>query len=725
MTDAYTELGGTLIKNTQVESSGYTFDLGKISGTNKAYFQTYGSSPYYAGIYSTNGTTESSLSVGNGLWNFETDRSGEVTQVGGTEYGFSAEYMGSYGIAYMKVDSGRLFLRGIPAYTTHAAATSALSSYQLYRISNGRGIFFNQGDADYVSPNLFDNNTYVGVLNSKPFALGQWTTAGRPTGVSGYMGWNTTLTGIDWYNGTRWATGLESTFARGTATYVPHFDGNGQLTEHTGIRYNASTSNFGLGGAPSAQLHLQGNKSASSWTTNGIGIRQDAATYTNTTSSGTVAAQYIHSIGTPTLTASSATTITNSATLAILAAPVSSTNITQTNSWAIYAPSGQSRFSRVVAGEPGIYAAGLINSYYLTSHLHAYGGNDPTSRAAITAQSLGNAAGLTKIGVIGSGNIGSGGTSGTLYGVIGETGQTSNMASGTAVGIMGNMTTYGATNISLIGVASRLSYYSVVGGGSQTQNVYGFRGEVHNRNNNGGALLQGFSWAGITTGSVAGSNTGITNYNPLAINQGSGTLSGITNIWSYIDHKTSIGSATQGSEELDVFGDIYIRDSTRLTTTPAHTAITGILTRDASGWVGLATIGTGLSYSGGTIGLANEIKRDTTIYVTDADYNFAAALTSAQILARYNNIIIYSKLTASATSDNQIILHSASSDFLQCTISIYSNDASADADATSIDFTTNGAVDGAGGTVSTYGMVGGEKITIRAVNDSGYKWIFN
>jgi len=119
------------------------------------------------------------------------------------------------------------------------------------------------------------------------------------------------------------------------------------------------------------------------------------------------------------------------------------------------------------------------------------------------------------------------------------------------------------------------------------------------------------------------------------------------------------------------------------------------------------------------------VKKDTTIYVTDADYNFSAAITSANILLKFNRIIIYSKLTSGASSDNQIFLHSASSDFLQCEIIIYSNDASADSDATSIDFTTNGAVDGTGGTVSSYGMSAGQRVNIRAVDDGGYKWIYN
>jgi len=143
----------------------------------------------------------------------------------------------------------------------------------------------------------------------------------------------------------------------------------------------------------------------------------------------------------------------------------------------------------------------------------------------------------------------------------------------------------------------------------------------------------------------------------------------------------------------------------------------GDLSKTQSNYIaGFATDGTVLDL---------ERKRDTTIYVTDADYNFSAAITSANILKRYNRIIIYSKLTSGSTSDNQIFLHTPSSDFLQCTIIIYSNDASADSDATSIDFTTNGAVDGAGGTLSSYAMAPGQRVEIRVADDGGYKWFFN
>lgn len=79
---------------------------------------------------------------------------------------------------------------------------------------------------------------------------------------------------------------------------------------------------------------------------------------------------------------------------------------------------------------------------------------------------------------------------------------------------------------------------------------------------------------------------------------------------TYIGHNgtSKIGNVGIGqvvaTEDLDIVGDIYIRDSTRLTTTPAHSAITGLLTRDATGWVGLASI-SGLYYSAGTLAVQN------------------------------------------------------------------------------------------------------------------------
>jgi hypothetical protein len=54
-------------------------------------------------------------------------------------------------------------------------------------------------------------------------------------------------------------------------------------------------------------------------------------------------------------------------------------------------------------------------------------------------------------------------------------------------------------------------------------------------------------------------------------------------------------------QELDINGDLRVRDSVDLDVTPAHAAITGILTRDATGWVGRASVSGGLSYSSGIL----------------------------------------------------------------------------------------------------------------------------
>lgn len=219
---------------------------------------------------------------------------------------------------------------------------------------------------------------------------------------------------------------------------------------------------------------------------------------------------------------------------------------------------------------------------------------------------------------------------------------------------------------------------------------------------------------------ISGYNNSSSNYAKVYGNGGDGT--------KYLNLRIKSGTQIHAFD-MDLSSMVYNTDN-----------INEIFKADSSGVIRFSQYGTGIKEAAdlsktqsnyiasfatdGTV-LDLERKRDTTIYVTDADYNFASAITSTQVLARYNRIIIYSKLTASATSDNQIILPSASSDFLQCTISVYSNDASGDADATSIDFTTNGAVDGVGGTVSTYSMSGGQKVEIRPVNDSGFKWIFN
>lgn len=127
--------------------------------------------------------------------------------------------------------------------------------------------------------------------------------------------------------------------------------GSGNLQPKTVATIGVDTASIFLGigtASPAARLHLAGNVSASAWTTNGIGLRIQAGTYTDTSSSGTVANQYVHFIGTPILAASSTTTYTTAGTLVINAPPTAGTNVTITNPLSLYVSTGKSRLDEPV-----------------------------------------------------------------------------------------------------------------------------------------------------------------------------------------------------------------------------------------------------------------------------------------------------------------------------------------------------------------------------------------
>jgi len=88
------------------------------------------------------------------------------------------------------------------------------------------------------------------------------------------------------------------------------------------------------------RLTLSGNISAAAWTTSGLRIKGVAATLTDTSSSGTVAAAYTDAFGGNTIAATSSTTYTNYTT-AFFREPTAGTNVTMTNKWALGAESAR------------------------------------------------------------------------------------------------------------------------------------------------------------------------------------------------------------------------------------------------------------------------------------------------------------------------------------------------------------------------------------------------
>lgn len=90
--------------------------------------------------------------------------------------------------------------------------------------------------------------------------------------------------------------------------------------------------------ATANSLTLSGNISTPAWTTSGVRLKGVAATLTDTTSTGTVAAAYTDSLGGNTIAATSVTTFTDYIT-AFFREPVAGTNVTFTRKAALGAES--------------------------------------------------------------------------------------------------------------------------------------------------------------------------------------------------------------------------------------------------------------------------------------------------------------------------------------------------------------------------------------------------
>lgn len=134
--------------------------------------------------------------------------------------------------------------------------------------------------------------------------------------------------------------------------------------------------------APSSRLQIAGSLSQASWGLNGIGFTSPAATYTDTTTSGTVSDEYIHSLGIPVIAATNAaTTITRAATLYIAGGPTAGANTTISNSYAIRV-AGNGRFD-------GLNAFGGANPASVISIVGTQGSPSWTTTGPLFAVSAG------------------------------------------------------------------------------------------------------------------------------------------------------------------------------------------------------------------------------------------------------------------------------------------------------------------------------------------------
>jgi hypothetical protein len=123
------------------------------------------------------------------------------------------------------------------------------------------------------------------------------------------------------------SAGTNTTITNAHALFVQ--SGNVYFADRLGVGQNVPTS----------RIHTAGALSAAAWGVSGINMLLGAATYTDTSSSGTVSSVTANSFLAPTFAASSVTTYTDASNL-YLNPPSAGSNVTITKAWALYANGG-------------------------------------------------------------------------------------------------------------------------------------------------------------------------------------------------------------------------------------------------------------------------------------------------------------------------------------------------------------------------------------------------
>lgn len=652
----------------------------------------------------------------------------------------------------------RLFAKTLP--------TSIAANYAA--VSNGTNL---------IARNLFDNNTYAGVI-SRPWKFGEQTTAGRPTGVLGYFGFNTTDNIPEWYNGIAWDQMHTPWTVSGTTTSIPFTTSSSAIVFTPSSAFTTGTFGFNYFNNNAYDFGMQ-NGAKIRWQDAGGGIATMSGSWNFSANatypanaylagssggsndvrwvisrSGTGASQTIYAYTQRNSVADNAPRLYQGASSFAWG---TRNNITPWNNSAdstkaFIATNGDFWLGNASYGGLGSYPSittqarlnvigrGTSTTYPLLL-LENRGGTDRFSVLENGEVRINNfpATPTRIVGADADGDLGELSLSGlsitsgvltaqSIYNLL-PTSDVQIAAANNSLRLnsldtmkMNHaiITTPGTTNLLLLNPnVGSTGYPSSLGGGYHTV----LNGTMATTNAGTGHIVIG----GIVNDGL-GANFGVALGYAANIGSNQGVAIGYDADATGVDNSMAIGYGARADEDYEIslgsnnYGKLNLwagRSGGQIVAVNYGTGTKEAtdLSKTQSAFIaGFATDGTILDL---------ERKRDTTIYIDDSDYDFSAAITTAQIASRYNRVIFWMTTTGAAGSDSELTLHTPDANLMQVEYLIHSVD-EAGGFANVIRFGTNNAVDSTNGLVSSYFPAAGDGVHIRAGLRSGvYKYRYS
>jgi hypothetical protein len=151
--------------------------------------------------------------------------------------------------------------------------------------------------------------------------------------------------------------------ATGSSTATIGLGGSSALVDVGALLY--TTSKFGVGPSnPTGYVEIGGAKSSAAWGNGGLLFRTDAATLTDTTSTGSAGNVAINTLGVPTIAAqNTGVTYGNASTLYIAGAPAAGTNVTLSSPYSLFIAGGTSDIlGPIIANGGGVTITGGLTA---------------------------------------------------------------------------------------------------------------------------------------------------------------------------------------------------------------------------------------------------------------------------------------------------------------------------------------------------------------------------